>query len=452
MSTLQEAPANYAETLALLRQLGRHGIDLGLERVRQVAENLGNPQKRYATILVAGTNGKGSTSAFLASILQKAGYRTGLYTSPHLVRETERIRIDGKDISEDAFAQSARRVYEATIALARIAPPGRSVLTAFEFITLMAFDALAVAGTEIAVVEVGLGGRLDATNIVEPLVSVITPIGLDHQQYLGETIQEIAGEKAGILRKGMPAVCATRSPEAREVIAEKAAALEAPLLQAGKDFDFLPLRDRHMHYAGKDRSCRDLAVGLSGMHQLANAATACAVCECLAATKFPVSDEALRAGLRGVVWRGRMETLSTQPLVMIDGAHNTDGARVLRRYLEQYVPFRKIHLIVGQRPDKDAEGFLAILAPIAARITLTQTSDGALKGPGVLAPLARKVHGNVIEEPDIAKVLGQIYWRRSDEELVVITGSLYLVGEAIALLESGEIKGFVPASAEDAAR
>lgn len=436
------APTDYASSLAHLRALGRAGIDLRLDRVRRVAEGLGNPQLKYATILVAGTNGKGSTCAMLDSMLGAAGYRCGLYTSPHLVRETERVRVCGSEITPQMFAESARAVYEAAEKAAAARPPGASLLTAFEFLTLLAFDALARAKVEIAVIEVGLGGRLDATNIVDPLVTVIAPISMDHEQYLGDTLEAISHEKAGILRSGIPLIHGSRHHEVRRVIAELCRHNNVPLKQAGSDFDFLPLRDQHMHYAGFEGAWRDLKVGLSGMHQLDNAAMACAVAEVLADTKFPVSTEAVREGLQSVRWRGRMETLSTQPLVLCDGAHNRDAARSLRRYLEQYVPFRKIHLIVGHTRDRDVEAFLSILAPVAARVTLTQTSDGALADPESLLPLALRVHKNVVVEGDLSKILRQIYWRKPEDELIVVTGSLYLVGETIGLLESGEIEGF----------
>ncbi|MEW6777642.1 MAG: folylpolyglutamate synthase/dihydrofolate synthase family protein [Bdellovibrionota bacterium] len=440
------APADYAAALAYIRDLGRAGIDLGLERVRAVAARMGNPQDSFRGILVAGTNGKGSTSAMLASILEQAGYRTGFYSSPHLVRETERIRVQGKDISPEDFSRSAAAVYEACAEEAARRPLGRPLLTAFEFLTLLAFDAFAKAKVEAAVIEVGLGGRLDATNIVEPLASVITPIGYDHQEYLGNTLEEIAREKAGISRPGVPLISGSRRPEARRVLLACHREQGAPLWQAGTDFDFMPLRDRHMHYAGKNRTWRDLTVGLSGIHQLANASVACAAVEALLeGGKLQITDEAIREGLARVRWRGRLETLSTSPLVLADGAHNVDGARVLRRYLEQYVPFRKIHLVLGQRPDKDAEGFLAVVAPIAARITLTQTSDGSLRPPESLLPTASKLHGNVVVEPDFERILRQVYWRKPADEMAVVAGSLYLVGEALSLLESGRIEGYEPA-------
>lgn len=439
------APNDFDSAVAYLRQLDRFGIELGLERVRAVAERLGNPQTRYPAILVAGTNGKGSVCAMLSAILEQAGYRAGLYTSPHLVRETERIRIAGKDISREAFAGSAGRVWEATRAVAAGRARGRSLLTAFETFTLMAFDAFDRAEIEIAVVEVGMGGRLDATNICEPIVTVITPVDLDHQEFLGDTYEAIAAEKAGIVREKTPVISGARKHEVRTVLEGVAASKRAPYFQGGKDFDFLPLRDGLMHYAGMRASWRDLAVGLSGMHQLANSATACAVVEALLSEGFRISEESVRKGLAAVRWRGRLETLSTEPLVICDGAHNPDGARTLRRYLEQYVPFRKIHLACGLKADKDAEAIFSVLAPVAARITLTATADGTLVDPAKIEPAVRRIHDNVVVEPDLGQVLARVYWRKPSDEMTVICGSLYLVGEAIRRLEDGEIPGFVPA-------
>ncbi len=440
------ASADYATALAYLRQLGGLGIELGLDRVRAVAARLGHPERAFRGILVAGTNGKGSTCAMLASILERAGIRTGLYTSPHLVRETERVRLLGSDIGNERFGESARAVFEAVQAELAVRPAGRPLLTQFEFLTLLAFDAFRRSGVEWAVVEVGLGGRLDATNIIEPAASVIMPVGLDHQKFLGDTVEQIAAEKFGITRPGVPLVSASRKHEVRGRISALCVEKGVPLFEAGADFDFMPLRDRHMHYAGMGRTWRELTVGLSGMHQLANAAAACATIEVLLSQgTLDIPAEAVREGLAGVRWRGRLETLSTEPLVLADGAHNVDGARVLRRYLEQYVPFRKIHLIVGQRPDKDFDGFLAVLAPIAARITVTQTSDQSLRDPEGSRRAAERVHANVVVEPELEKVLRQVYWRRPAEELAVLTGSLYLVGEALSLLDSGQIPGFEPA-------
>jgi dihydrofolate synthase/folylpolyglutamate synthase len=403
----------YPETVQFLYSLGNEvkTIKLGLERIQAVLEALGNPQRAYRVVHVAGTNGKGSVCAMIDAGLRTAGVRSGLFTSPHLIEPTERIQIDGMPVSREEFEQAFNAVHQAAATLDLDAHP-----TYFETVTAMAMWLFRERGVETAVIEVGLGGRLDATNIVEPALTVITPIDYDHQIYLGNTLAQIAAEKAGILKAGVPAVFSKQRPEAAPVLTARAAELGIPVTRA-EEFEVrdLVVDSRGSRFSG-------ITCPLAGEHQVDNAITAAQ-----ALIALGVSPE----GIEETRWPGRIEHVTPNPDTILDGAHNPAGARALVQYLRRFYGDRKVWMIFGAMRDKDVREVADILFEVADELVFTApTAPGnrALE-PDALRDMAGRGH----TEPTIAAAIDYTFKNLKAEDVVVITGSLYLVGEARAL-------------------
>ncbi|MEO8049478.1 MAG: folylpolyglutamate synthase/dihydrofolate synthase family protein [Acidobacteriota bacterium] len=401
---------NYPDSVQFLYALGNEmkTAKLGLERISAVLAALDNPQRAYRVVHVAGTNGKGSTCAMIAAGLQAAAVRTGLFTSPHLIEPTERIQVDGIPVSQAQFSRAFDVVHEAVAALDLDAHPSY-----FETVAAMAFWLFRELRVETAVVEVGLGGRLDATNVVDPALTVITPIDLDHQAFLGETIQQIAAEKAGILKRGVPAVFAKQRPEAEEALAAKAAELSIRVRSAA-DFD---IRDLEINARGSRFSGID--VPLAGAHQVDNAVTAALALEELGLS--PV-------GIAETRWPGRLEHVSPNPDIVLDGAHNPAGARALVRYLDTYYSDCKRWMIFGAMRDKAVAEMGEILFPRADELILTAADSPRSLPPEELAALAGR--GRAVA--NIGAALQIAAREASADDAIIITGSLFLVGEARA--------------------
>ncbi|MCU1336203.1 MAG: FolC bifunctional protein [Bryobacterales bacterium] len=398
----------YPDTVNFLYALGNEikSAKLGLERIRAVLEALGNPERASRVVHVAGTNGKGSTCAMIDAGLRAAGVRTGLFTSPHLIEPTERIQIDGIPVSEADFERAFNVVHEIAEKLDLDCHP-----TYFETVTAMAFWLFREKKVETAVVEVGLGGRLDSTNTVQPVLTVITPIDFDHEAYLGHTIEAIAGEKAGILKPGVPAVFARQRPEAARVLEARAAELRVPVTRA-EQFE---IHDLHIDARGSRFS--GIVCPLAGEHQVDNAVTAA-----LALRALGVSP----AGIAEARWPGRIEHVSPNPDVILDGAHNPAGARALARYLERFYSGRRIWLIYGAMRDKAIDEVAGVLFPIAAELVLTAPNTSRALRPEALAEFAGRGH----IEANVEAAIGYARSSAADEDVIVITGSLFLVGEA----------------------
>ncbi len=412
--------------------LRRFGIKLGLATMRRMLAGLGHPQRRYRCIHVAGTNGKGSVASALAAILMHSGYRVGLYTSPHLVRFNERITVDGREISDADIVRLYRRV-------ARVSAGGREP-TFFEFTTAMAFDEFARQRVEWAVVETGMGGRLDATNVITPELSVITNISLEHREYLGGTIGRIAFEKAGIIKRARPVVTAVRQAAALAAVRQRADALAAPLYRLGEQFHTRREPGGTFTYRGIGQVWRGLSTGLEGAHQVGNAALVLAACELLTTRAPMLKPDHIRAGLRANRWPGRLERVSENPLVIFDGAHNLDAARQLSRYVAAHFKGLPITLVIGILDDKPYRAMLKLLAPLAIRVIATQaTINRALPAQRIaetVRPLAREV--TVIA--DVAKALRHAVKTASPDGLTLVAGSLYVVGEAKAAVARGFVR------------
>ena len=399
---------NYPDSVNFLYALGNEikSAKLGLERITAVLEALGNPERAFRVVHVAGTNGKGSTCAMIEAGLRAANLRTGLFTSPHLIEPTERIQIDGIPVSPADFERAFNVVHETAEKLDLDCHP-----TYFETVTAMAFWLFREKKVETGVIEVGLGGRLDSTNVVQPALTVITPIDFDHEAFLGHTIEAIAGEKAGILKPGIPAVFSRQRPEAAAVLEKRAEELHVPVTRA-EEFE---IRDLHVDARGSRFS--GIVCPLAGEHQVDNAVTAA-----LALRALGVSTD----GIAEARWPGRIEHVSPNPDIIIDGAHNPAGARALARYLERFYGNRKIWLVYGAMRDKAIDEVAGVLFPLAAELVLTAPDTPRALRPEALADFAGRGH----IEPTVAAAIDYARKHASDEDLVVITGSLFVVGEA----------------------
>jgi dihydrofolate synthase/folylpolyglutamate synthase len=407
----------YAETIQFLYGLRLFGAKFGLENTFKLAALAGNPQEKLRFIHVAGTNGKGSTCAMLESIYRAAGLRVGLFTSPHLVSFRERIQVNRQLIPE---SEVVRLVEELRVA------NKQNEATLFEFATVMALKFFAEQKCDLVIWETGLGGRLDATNIVTPLASVITNIALDHQQWLGDTLEKIAAEKAGIIKPGVPVATATDEPEAFAVIEEIAREKNAPLTTVAADGN-PPLTK----FAALFRDAATLP--LLGDHQKLNAVLALATVEILQ-RQIPVTEEKIRAGLSKVDWQGRLQLIQRPAgqKILLDGAHNVAGAKALREALEKNFPAAKRALILGVLQDKDWQHICETLAPLAALIFTVPISSERTSDAMELAGACGAA--NPVAKIFACANLDEALKKSLTDAFVVVTGSLYLVGEALELL------------------
>jgi dihydrofolate synthase/folylpolyglutamate synthase len=418
----------YAECLQTMFSLRRFGIKLGLDTIRGMLAGLGDPQNAFQSVHVAGTNGKGSVASTLASILQQAGFRVGLYTSPHLVRFNERIRIDGRPVA-DAEVVAA---YEALRQVHRAAREP----TFFEFSTAMAMDVFRRHKVDWAVIETGMGGRLDATNVLNPALSVITNIALEHREYLGHSLAAIAREKAGIIKPCIPVVTGIGQTVAQQVAEARAAELAAPCFRRGRDFRCRRNHDGHFSYYGLDHRWPELRTRLLGEHQVENAALALAGVELLMRRGVAIAEKHVRDGLAHTIWPGRLETVSETPHVILDGAHNLAAARNLARYLTRHLADRRILLVAGILDDKPAKGMLAALLPVCRRAVISAPRIGRAIPAERLAAIARGFMPNVETAPTVDQAVKKALTSARPEDTIVVAGSLYVVGEAVETLEA----------------
>ena len=449
---------SYSETIRYLYGLRKQGIKFGLDNITRLLSELKNPHKSFPSVHVAGTNGKGSTSAIIASILQTAGVRVGLFTSPHLVSFTERMKIDGVEITESEVVQLASEIKEIVSGIDDFSP------TFFEVVTAMALLYFERAGIDTAVIEVGMGGRLDATNIIAPEVSVITNIGYDHKEFLGNTIREIAYEKAGIIKSGIPVVTSRQEPKVREVIEKKAGEQQAEFYIYGKDFSST-LKKEDMSgicfdYRNDSLVLHDLFLPLTGEHQMQNASVAMKAIELLAkksTCRFSL-DSFIREGLKRVRWPGRLELIHEDPPIVIDGAHNPAAAIALSRTLRNLFlrKYEKIIMVLGIMDDKDISEVMKPLLPLASEIILTSASYSRAASPEKLADIAASLgFHNVRTSFSLKHALGMaigIASTAKDQDspaadrsdtlpftprrlpVILVTGSFYTIGEAKEVL------------------
>jgi dihydrofolate synthase/folylpolyglutamate synthase len=423
----------YSAAVAYLYSLQKHGIKLGLDTMAALMSRLGDPQDRYRTLHIAGTNGKGSTAAMAASILRAAGYHVGLYTSPHLVEFRERIRFDGAMIPEAEVARLA--------GLVRAASEGRLSPTFFESTTAIALQYFADAHVDVAVLEVGLGGRFDATNVVRPLACAITTIAMDHEEYLGHTLSAIAYEKAGILKSNVPVVLGRIEGDALRSIEGVARQRKVPIFRLGSEFSITGVSQRCL-YASRTARYDDLSCALTGAYQLDNAACAIALIESAGAPNLLANEPAVRQGLASVHWEGRLEAVERDPVLLLDGAHNPGGAAVLAahlRSLKEADSSRRVILVVAMMRDKDHRGFAAAFAGIADRVVFTQVdfprsalAEDLRRELTDMFPIAWVVAGS-------SEAVAAARRAAAPHDVVCITGSLMLIGEVKAALRGCEL-------------
>jgi dihydrofolate synthase/folylpolyglutamate synthase len=400
-----------------------------LERMYALLEGLGHPESQFPSILVAGTKGKGSIVAMLSACLRTAGYRTGRYTSPHLVNWRERTAINDEPISVSRVLTLASPVRRAVDSL----PASLGVPTTFEVGTAMTFAYFAHERVDLAVVEVGTGGRFDATNLVDALVSVIAPVSYDHTQTLGTTLTSIAWHKAGIFRVRRPAVAAPQSPEALDVLVREARLLRVPLQVVGRDWSWSRVSgSARAVVSGVDFEPLEVEVGLVGDHQRDNATTAIAAIRAVR-QRFPIDSPAVVSALRSVEWPGRLQVLSRQPLVVVDGAHNSASAEVVRRALDADFTFERLLLVVGLSAGKDALGVLGAFASRANSVYLTRSRHERSASPTDLEPLVRAASAGtpISTFAEAPPALEHALADAGPRDLVLVTGSLFLVGEAL---------------------
>lgn len=436
---------DYSQAVERLYALGHElsrtsSAKFDLAHMRVLASALGAPQKKFKAVLIAGTNGKGSTAATLASILRAAGHRTGLYTSPHLVRINERIRVDGAAISDSAFASAYNKV---DAVAKRLVERGELPWhpSFFEMMTAIAFEHFASAAVEVAVLEVGMGGRLDATNVVEPTVSVITDISLDHQKFLGNSIAEIATEKAGIIRPNGTVVLLPQHPQANDVLGR--AILEKNARAAGATPYMPPVTpEANENTAAGEAAYTVIAAGeeiriqpaLRGRHQLRNTALAIAAALELDAVGLHVPRDSIERGVRATCWPGRLQRVPGTPELLFDVAHNPDGAWALRAALSHMYDERKMVLLFGAMRDKAVAEIASILFPLATAVVATRADNPRAATPGEIAEAAAKTGAEVSIEAEVPAALAKATELAGTDGIVVVTGSIYLVGAVMRLM------------------
>lgn len=428
----------YQKTIDYLYALQKHGVKLALSNSLALMARMGEPHRKFRSVHVAGTNGKGSTSAFIAAMLQAAGYRVGLYTSPHLVSFCERIRINNELISEAKVVELAARVRDAATGR-----EGAAALnpTFFEVTTAMAFTYFAEEGVDIAVIEVGMGGRLDSTNVIAPLVSVITNIELEHIEFLGTTLVQIAREKAGVIKPGVPVVTSAAQPEVVAVFEQEAAAQKTAVFRMSRDF--MPARiatgrELVFDYLGIKSSYEKVKITMLGRHQVDNACLALAAIETLRTAGVAVDEAAARQGLFHACWAGRLELVARNPDIYLDGAHNPASAHILAKTVrDMKSAYQRIILIIGILGDKDYQGIISALVPLADHVVATKPQYARAMEVGALAAEIKKRHGDVETAETLEDAVTLARKAASPDDLVLITGSLYVVGDARALFFPG---------------
>jgi dihydrofolate synthase/folylpolyglutamate synthase len=432
---------NYEAAVRYLLSLGRElaaptqaaAAKFDLENITVLAERLGRPDRAYPSAHIAGTNGKGSTAAFLESILRHAGFRTGLNTSPHLEKINERIRISGVEISDEAFAQTLTRIQqiaEELLAEGQL----RAHPTYFECVTALAFEYFAEEHVDFGVFEVGLGGRLDATNILTPVVSIITRIDFDHENFLGHSLREIAFEKAGILKPGVTAIVAGQKLEARKVILARAHEVGSLVVETSSAFriENESMRDgcvRARVVEAATGTSFEIAPNLPGRFQLQNALNAVAAARLLADRGYKISHDAISEGIAATVWPGRLEKLQSNPDVYFDGAHNPSAARELATFLEENFAGRKIWLIYGALRDKAVDEVAGLVFPFAAEVILTEARTSRAISSSQLAEIAGHHAAKSSVMPSAEEAFERALTLAAPADAIFVTGSLYLVGQ-----------------------
>ncbi len=424
--TTDSGHSDYSQAVGYLYGLQKFGIKLGLERTQKLLDSLGNPQKGMKFIHVAGTNGKGSVCAFLESILKVAGFKVGFYSSPHLVRFTERFRINGKEIEKDAVAALTDEV--------RAASDPDDPLTFFEATTVMALSFFAREKTDFAIMEVGMGGRLDSTNVINPIAAGITNVSMEHQQYLGSRLLDIAYEKGGVIKKGVEVVTGVTQPSLVDLYGRIADEKGAKLLRIGKDIRYRTTTSG-LHYYGTDRKMEGIELSLKGVFQSRNAAIALGILEIVEQKGFVVEEDHVREGLKSTFWPGRLQVFSTEPALVLDGSHNPGAIRTIVSTLDKTFSFKRLILVIGIMADKDIGSMLKEIVPISDYVIYTRPVYERAADPRVLYEKARGLGVSGEIASDIPLALARAKALADPKDLILVCGSLFTVGEALTHLD-----------------
>ncbi len=414
----------YSETINYLFGLQRFGVKLGLTNINKLLTHLGSPHKRLRCVHIAGSNGKGSTGAFLHSILTHSGYRAGFYTSPHLIDFTERIKIGKHYIKK-------KRVVELTNTIKQLCRKlDVPYITYFEFVTALAFSYFAEEGADPIVVEVGLGGRFDATNVIKPLVSIITAVQLEHQMYLGNTLKDIAREKAGIIKKGVPVISGVRNAAVQEYILQKAEQLQAPVYRIGRELSCRKRKPGIFNFKGLNCKLPDITCGLAGDHQMRNAAMAVSAALMLKQQGYTINNRDIMQGIKKTSWPGRMEVVGKNPTVILDGAHNPAAWRTLKKTLATYFHYKHLYLLIGIMDDKDIGQLFSVLIPDAKAVVLSRPQmQRAATREHIEKFYSLSARKNIFWIENVISAYKHILNLADGDDLVCVTGSFFIVGE-----------------------
>jgi dihydrofolate synthase/folylpolyglutamate synthase len=418
--------SEYQKAVNYLYGLQRLGIKFGLDNITRLLTAIGNPHDGLPAIHIAGSNGKGSTAAHLESVLLEAGYRVALYTSPHFVHFTERIRVNRERISERDVAVWTRRLQDAL--------PDSIPITFFEFTTAMAMAYFVEQCVDLAILEVGMGGRLDATNVCQPLLCMVTTISLEHQDILGKTISEITREKAGIVKSQIPVISGLKQPRPSKILEESCLKHGAPLFRLGKEFHVRG-GPENFTYEGLQTSLQGCQTSLRGRHQVRNAALALAAVEILNEKQYRIDEKAVLKGLKTVSWRGRQEWLQGPPQILLDGAHNPEAMRSLRYSLMREFHYEKLRVLMGIMKEKDHRRMIECLVPLAHEFVFSRPRMERSQDPWILKAVADRLGCPAEVVEDVSLGFQRLMEKAEDGDLVCITGSLFVVGEVIGRLE-----------------
>jgi dihydrofolate synthase / folylpolyglutamate synthase len=424
---MKHTNGSYKESLSWLYELQKYGTKFGLSKSTNLLKAFGNPHHNQTYIHIAGTNGKGSVGAMLEAILLQAGMKVGFYTSPHLVSFTERFRINQEPIAKDTATSLIREVKEV---IDHREPP-----TFFEFTTAMTLLYFFPEAVDISIIEAGMGGRLDATNVITPMVSIITTIGLDHRSFLGDTMKAIAQEKGGIIKQGVDLVTAVHQPALVGLLKALCEKQGAHFWRVGQDVRYRRLPSGLLGYYGLHNRFKNLSVGLKGRFQYQNAAITLLAVEILKKKGFALSDEAIQKGLANPQWPGRLEVVASNPTIILDGAHNPSAMRSLARALRGDFHFENLILVVGIMDDKDSKAILAEIVPLAHRVIYTRPAYYRAANPQRLMDTAKRFRKDGEIRVPLSTAIERAKDVAGEKDLIVITGSLFTVGEAESYLD-----------------
>ena len=430
----------YEEAMKYITEVGNFGSNYGLERTHKLLEYLGNPEKDLKLIHIAGTNGKGSTTSMITEILMGAGYKVGMYTSPFIEEFEERIQINRRNIPKETLANL---IDEVKVAVDRVIEEGYNHPTEFEIITVLMLLYFKKEKIDFGVIEVGLGGRLDSTNVIIPILQVITSISFDHTNLLGNTLEEIAGEKAGIIKKNIPTVIYPQEEEALKVIKNKCAAMESDLYTADKDnMKFVKVVNEDKPYQLlKYKEEFNIFLPLLGEHQILNLSVAMKVIEVLNNRKIVnITTESIIKSIKNVTWKGRLEVLSNNPYVVIDGAHNIQGIKTLSRNIKKYFKYENLHLILGMLADKDVEEMIKIITPIAKQVYAVTPNSIRAELADDLKNEIVKYNANCRAFDEYEEAYLEALKNAKENDIILASGSLYMIGDMRKIINKLLIK------------